>query len=162
MKQSKIDGHLPHSQRQAKDKDKRFVQNWRPILFLNVDTKILSKSLAEKLKHALTLDIANYFATIDIEKAFDSVNLDFPLSVLKKLCFGENLIYWIKILLNDQQSCVINGGFTTSYFNLETCPRQGAPILAYLFILALVLVSLISLVYFRVMKSMTIIKQNIT
>ena len=133
MKQSKIDGHLPHSQRQAKDKDKRFVQNWRPILLLNVDTKILSKSLANYLatmdiaNYLATMDIANYLATMDVEKAFDSVNLDFPLSVLKKLGFGENLIYWIKILLNDQQSCVINRGFTTSYFNLETCPRQGAP-----------------------------------
>ena len=133
MKQSKIDGHLPHSQRQAKDKDKRFVQNWRPILLLNVDTKILSKSLANYLatmdiaNYLATMDIANYLATMDVEKAFDSVNLDFPLSVLKNLGFGENLIYWIKILLNDQQSCVTNRGFTTSYFNLETCPRQGAP-----------------------------------
>ena len=33
--------------------DKRFVKNWRPVLLLNVETKILSKSLAEKLKHVL-------------------------------------------------------------------------------------------------------------
>ena len=50
LKQSKIDGHLSISQRQAiiklmvkKDRDKRFVKNWRPILLLNFDTKILSK-----------------------------------------------------------------------------------------------------------------------
>ena len=36
-----------------KDRDKRFVKNWRPISLLNVDTKILSKSLAEKLKNVL-------------------------------------------------------------------------------------------------------------
>ena len=60
MKQSKIDGHLSISQRQAiikqiakKVRDKRFVKNCRPFSLLNVDTKILSKSLAEKLKHVL-------------------------------------------------------------------------------------------------------------
>ena len=60
MKQSKIDGNLSISQREAaikliekKDRDKRFVKNWQPISLLNIDTKILSKSLAEKLKNVL-------------------------------------------------------------------------------------------------------------
>ena len=149
-----------------KDRDKRFVKNWRPISLLNVDTKILSKSLAEKLKSALPelissnetayvknrcisesgrlisdviemcdiLDISGYLVTMDIEKAFDSLDHDFLLFVLKKIGFGENFIHWIKVL---QQSCVINGGFTTQYFNLEKGARQGDPISAYLFILAL-------------------------
>ena len=64
------------------------------------------------------LDIPRYLVTMDIEKLFDSLDLDFLLSVLKKFGFGENFIYWIKIL-NDQQSCVINGRFTTPYFDLE-------------------------------------------
>ena len=33
--------------------------------------------------------------------------------------FGDNFITWIKILLNDHQSCVINGGFATQYFTLK-------------------------------------------
>ena len=36
-----------------KDRDKRFVKNWEPISLINVDIKILSKSLAEKFKHVL-------------------------------------------------------------------------------------------------------------
>ena len=83
------------------------------------------------------LDISGYLLTVDIKKAFDSLDHDFLLFVLKKFGFGENFIHWIKVLLNKQQSCVINGGFTTHYFNLEKGARQGDPISAYLFIIAL-------------------------
>ena len=81
--------------------------------------------------------IPSYLVTMDTEKAFDSLDHNFLLSVLKKIGFGQNFIYWIKVLLNDQQSCVINGGFTTPYFKLEKGARQGEPISAYLPILAL-------------------------
>ena len=37
----------------------------------------------------------------------------------------------------NQESCVINGGHTTKYFRFERRARQGDPISAYLFILAL-------------------------
>ena len=41
------------------------------------------------------------------------------------------------MLLNSQQSCLINGGNTTPYFNLEKGARQGDPVSAYFFILSL-------------------------
>ena len=40
-------------------------------------------------------------------------------------------------MTNKQESCVINGGNTTHYFNLEKGARQEDPILAYLFVMAL-------------------------
>ena len=40
-------------------------------------------------------------------------------------------------MLYKQESYVLNGGFTTKYFNLEKGASQGDPISAYLFILAL-------------------------
>ena len=166
LKQSKSNGHLSISQRQAiikpiakKDRDKRFTKNWRPILLLNVDAKIISKSLTEKLNHVLLelissnqtayvknqcisehgrlisnviemcdiLDIPGYLITMDIEKVFDILDHNFLLSILKIFGFGENFIHWLKVLLNNQQSCIINGGFTTRYFNLEKGARQGDP-----------------------------------
>ena len=51
--------------------------------------------------------------TIDIEKVFDSVNHNFLVAILKKLGFGTEFIEWIKVLLNNQESCVINGGKTS-------------------------------------------------
>ena len=50
-------GQLSNSQKQAmitllekKDKDRRFIKNWRPISLINVDVKIASKAIARRLK----------------------------------------------------------------------------------------------------------------
>ena len=52
---------------EKKDKDKRLIQNWRPIRsFLNTDVKILSKVLAQRLKKILPFLIsANQSANVD-------------------------------------------------------------------------------------------------
>ena len=75
--------------------------------------------------------------TVDIQKAFDSVNHQFLILVSKKFGFGNTFIKWIQTLLKNQESCVINGGNTTKYFKLKRGTRQGDPISAYLFILVL-------------------------
>ena len=174
--ESRIKGSLSNSQRQAiikliekKDRDKTRIKNWRPISLLNVDTKIISKAFATRLKEVLpsiigseqtayvknrfigeggrlisdilevtdTLNINGFLVTIDFEKAFDSLNHTFLIETLIKIGFPSYFIEWIKILLKDQESCVMNGGLTTPYFKLERGARQGDPISAYLFIIAL-------------------------
>ena len=169
-------GHLSTSQRQAiikllekRDKDKRYISNWRPISLLNVDTKIIAKCFAKRLVPVLpTLissdqtayvkgrfigestrlisdildicdseNISGFLLTADLEKAFDSIDHTFLISCLEKYGFGPNFINWVKILLNQNESCVINGGTTTNYFQLSRGARQGDPIAAYFFILVL-------------------------
>ena len=42
------------------------------------------------------LEIKSYLVTMDKEKAFDSLDHSFVISVLKQFGFGENFIDWIK------------------------------------------------------------------
>ena len=176
------------SQRQAiikliekKERDKRMIKNWRPISLLNLDTKLLSKALANRMKGVLpslvkenqiayvkgkfiseggrlisgiieSTDIfqkSGYLFTVDIEKAFDSVNHVFLIAVLEHFGFGQSFIKCIKIMLKNQESCVINGGKTSKYFKLERGTRQGDPISAYLFILVLEIILVLESFYYK-------------
>ena len=75
---------------------------------------------------------------MNTEKAFNSLDNNFLISALEKYSFGKNFLSWVKILLRNPESCVLNGGATARYFLFGRGARQGDdPISAYLFILAL-------------------------
>ena len=63
--------------------------------------------------------------TVDNEKEFDFLSQSLLLACLKIIRFGHNFIKWVKILLENQESCIINAGITTSYFNFEKSACQG-------------------------------------
>ena len=72
----------------------------------------------------------SYFQQIS-RRLFDSVDHNFLFATLKRYGFGTEFVNFIKTLLFDAQSCVINNGLTTDYFKLELGTRQGDPLSAY-------------------------------
>ena len=74
-------GKLSNSQRQAiikpiekKEKDKRYISNWRPISLINIDAKIGSKALAKRMEKVLpTIVHFNQCAYVKDRSTFDAL-----------------------------------------------------------------------------------------
>ncbi len=157
-----------------KDKDTRYLKNWRPISLLNTDYKILTKLLAARMKKVLPdiihtdqvgyvegryigqnirtivdmIEHAHMTQTpamavfLDFEKAFDSIEWSFLQKSLSVFGFGPKFVNWVNIIYTNTNASVINNGFTTDYFTLERGIRQGCPLSAYLFIVAVELLAI--------------------
>ena len=86
------------------------------------------------LERSDTLKLDSLLAAIDNQKAFGFVSHSFLISALGRYGFGNRLVKWMKILLKNQGSCVINGGNTIKYFKLKKGLGQGDQyLLTYLF-----------------------------
>ena len=73
----------------------------------------------------------------DFEKAFDSIDHNFILKTLAHFNFGDSFINWIRLFYLDAQSCVINNGYMSEFFDIKRGVRQGCPLSPYLFILTI-------------------------
>ena len=91
-------------------------------------------------------DIMNYtkikqlpglLVAFDFEKAFDSLSWSFLFKALHLFNFGKSFISWVSVLYCNISSCILNNGFSTQMFEVCRGVRQGDPLSAYLFIIAL-------------------------
>ena len=88
--------------------------------------------------------LERFIFTKAIDSEFDSVDQNFLISTLEIYGFGENFILGVKILLRDQELCVINNGTNTKYFSFGRGTHQGSPISDFLFVLALEIIFLLT------------------
>ena len=93
--------------------------------------------ICDIIEYTDKMNIPCYMFAAVIEKAFDSVSHAFLISVLRKFGFGPNFIQWIRVLLCNQDSCVMNNGHSSGYFKVDSGSRQGDLISAFPFILVL-------------------------
>ena len=148
-----------------KDKALNELKNWRPLTLLSCDYKIASKAsrlkfeLSDLINHDQTgflkgrsiaesiclinnvisythlKDIPGLLLFIDFEKAFVTIEWTFLRKTLEHFGFGSSLINWINLFYSDIQSCIMNNGWSGSFFSLGRGVRQGCLLSPHLFIL---------------------------
>ncbi len=73
---------------------------------------------------------------VDFHKAFDTLEFNFIHNCLKKFGLGESFINWVTIMYTNVCSSVLVNGWVSEEFNVSRGIRQGCPLSALLFILA--------------------------
>lgn len=95
---------------------------------------------------ALLRDVAYYASetnsplailSLDQEKAFDRVDWNFLLSVLRRMGFGLSFVNWVKLLYSDIRSAIIVNGYTSDPFKPSRGVRQGCPLSPLLYVLSI-------------------------
>ena len=166
-----ITGNMPESQRNAiivllfKKGDHRLLKNWRPVSLLNVDYKILSKIMTNRLSKVMSklipieqkcgvqgrqmTDIIRNLDTIsedmnttggfliclDQEKAFDRINHEYMFMILEKMGFSGRFLKTVSAMYNRITSQVNINGALTNKISIQRSIRQGCAFSMLLFVL---------------------------
>ena len=97
------------------------------------------------------IDIINFSKTghkdcliafLDFEKAFDQLDWNFIEQTLTAFNFGPFFKNVVKTMYANVTSCVTNNGYSSEFFNIQRGIRQGCPLSALLFILAVEILSI--------------------
>ena len=95
------------------------------------------RTIEDVIEHTKQKGLSGILVADDFKKAFDTLNFNYFIRILQEFNFGPSFIQWICVLYKNASSCVMNNGFSTGPFSLGGGVRQGDPLSAYLFIIAL-------------------------
>ena len=144
-------------------RDPNLVSSYRPISLLPIETKILGKVLANRLKEHICSIIhpdqsgfmpgrPMYFnlrrlfhvlytehreeavvISLDAQRAFDQVEWPYMLITLENFDFGPSFIKWIEIIYSHPTASVITNQNISCPFAINRGTRQGCPLSPCLF-----------------------------
>ena len=98
----------------------QFAQPGRDIQEMNS----VIRDLVEDMERSCT---DSFFVSVDFRKAYDSVNQDFLLQVMRQYGFPRYFVLLIKELFRDAGSHLFINGFKSSKIKLRSGIRQGCP-----------------------------------
>ncbi|KAK1666525.1 hypothetical protein QYE76_054684 [Lolium multiflorum] len=88
-----------------------------------------------RINRAFLVLLPKIDAAIDFRKAFDSVNWDSLLSILRARGFDDRWCLWMKKILDTGHTTILLNGVPGSWIRCRNSLRQGDPLSPYLFII---------------------------
>ena len=77
--------------------------------------------------------INGYILSVDQEKAFDMLDRDFVIKIMRKMNFGERFIQWLEVIFNENISRILLNGYISTSFDVTRGVRQGCSLSAYVY-----------------------------
>ena len=94
------------------------------------------RTLDSVIQYTANKNIPGLLLFLDFEKAFDTLEWSFIKKSLQHFGFGPSLSKWVRLFYCKTESCILNNGWTSNFFELSQGVRQGCPLSPYLFILS--------------------------
>ena len=86
--------------------------------------------------YAKDKNIPGLLLFLDFEKAFDTIEWSFIRKTFQHFGFGSSMLKWLNLFYCRPESCVLNNGWASEFFEIQRGVRQGCPLSPYLFVLS--------------------------